>query len=99
MTTASGAWLVIVLALVAANLPFASQRVFFFGPLQAHKHLAWRLAEWFVLGVLTLAVGFLVEAKIGQRQPQGWEFYAGFAFLFATLAFPGFVWRCLRKRS
>lgn len=99
MSTASGAWLMIVLALVAANLPFASQRVFFLGPLQAHKHLAWRLAEWLVLGALVLVIGFAVEARIGQRQPQGWEFYAAFAFLFATLAFPGFVWRCLRKRS
>jgi hypothetical protein len=35
----------------------------------------------------------------GQRQPQGWEFYAALASLFITLAFPGFVWRYLKRRS
>jgi hypothetical protein len=99
MSSGLGAWLVIVLAVVAANLPFASQRIFFVGPLKLSKHLGWRLAEWAVLCALTLVVGFLLEAKIGQIQPQGWEFYAAFAFLFATLAFPGFVWRCLRRGS
>ena len=97
MSSGLGVWLVIVVAIVGANLPFASQRIFLVGPLQQHKHLGWRLAEWVVLWALTLVVGFMVEAKIGMIQPQGWEFYAAFAFLFATLAFPGFVWRCLRR--
>ena len=30
--------------------------------------------------------------------PQRWEFYAALGFLFLTLAFPGFVWRYLRRR-
>jgi hypothetical protein len=38
------------------------------------------------------------ESRIGQRSPQEWEFYAAFAGLFITLAFPGFVWRHLRRR-
>ena len=47
---------------------------------------------------LTLALGFALEARIGQRQPQGWEFYAAMLFMFITFAFPGFVWRYLRRR-
>jgi hypothetical protein len=40
----------------------------------------------------------LLERRIGQVQPQGWQFYAAFACLFITFAFPGFVWRHLRRR-
>ena len=39
-----------------------------------------------------------LESSIGQRSPQGWEFYAAGACLFITLASPGFVWRYLRRR-
>ena len=40
----------------------------------------------------------LPRGQIGQRQPQGWEFYAIVICLFLTFAFPGFVWRILRRR-
>ena len=92
---ASGA--VIGLALIAANLPFANERLMVVGPRLAPKPLGWRVVELVVLGALTLSVGMALEARIGQRQAQGWEFYAAFAFLFMTLAFPGFVWRYLRR--
>ena len=54
---------------------------------QAHAH-----------GAATLVLGFALEARIGQRQAQGWEFYAALGCLFLTFAFPGFVWRYLRRR-
>jgi len=47
--------------------------------------------------VLTLCLGFGLESRLGQRQIQGWEFYAAGACLFLTLGFPGFVWRYLRR--
>jgi len=50
---------------------------------------------YFVAG----GVGVLLEHRAGQISPQGWEFYAITASLFVTLAFPGFVWRYLVKRS
>jgi len=43
--------------------------------------------------------GLLLEHRAGQIAPQGWEFYAITGALFLTLAFPGFVWRYLVKRS
>lgn len=91
-------WLVLLVGLVAANLPFLSQRVLIIGPRPAHKSFGWRLVEWLLMGLLTLALGLLLEARLGQLQAQGWEFYAAFACLFATFAFPGFVWRQLRRR-
>lgn len=90
-------WLVLWLAVLAANLPFISQRILLVGPRPAHKSLAWRLLELVLMAAVTLGVGFALESRIGQRQPQGWQFYAAFACLFITFAFPGFVWRVLRR--
>ena len=99
MRFSAAAWLVILFAVVAADLPFVNERLFVVGPRRTHKAFGWRLVELVLLYGLTLALGFAVEARLGQRQPQGWEFYAAMASLFVTLAFPGFVWRYLRRRS
>jgi hypothetical protein len=89
--------LVLVVAALAANLPFVNERLFVVGPRRDPKGLGWRLLELVVLGGLTIGLGLLLEARIGQRHPQGWEFYAAAGCLFVTLAFPGFVWRYLRR--
>lgn len=100
MTQTASIWLVILAALVAANLPFMNERWLAAGPLAISKvKPMWgRLAElvllYFVIGLLALAL----ERRAGQIYPQGWEFYAITATLFLTLAFPGFVWRYLTKR-
>ena len=91
-------WLVLLLAVLAANLPFLNERLLLVGPRRAPKALGWRLLELLLLGALTLGVGTALESSLGQRAPQGWEFYAAWACLFLTLAFPGFVWRYLRRR-
>lgn len=96
--TDGAAWLVLALAFAAANLPFANERILAVGPARSPKRLAWRLAELLVYGAATLLVGIALEARIGQRFAQGWAFYAVYAFLFFTFAFPGFVWRYLRRR-
>lgn len=89
--------LVLLLAAVGANLPFLSERLLLVGPRRQPKSLGWRLLELLLLAALTLGVGRLLEARIGQVAPQGWEFYAAGGCLFLTLAFPGFVWRYLRR--
>jgi hypothetical protein len=92
-------WLVLAFALVAANLPFVNERRFVLGPLATPaKSLGFRALELLVLYGATLGLGFALEARIGQRQPQGWEFYAAFGCFFLTLACPGFVWRYLRRK-
>ncbi len=92
-------WFVIVLALLAANLPFFSQRLFGLVALSAPKSLAIRLGELVVMYFVAGGVGLLLEHRAGQVAPQGWEFYAITGSLFVTLAFPGFVWRYLVKRA
>ena len=97
MGQSASVWLVIVLALLAANLPFLSQRLLAVVPLAAGKSLAIRLAELVLLYFVVGGLGLLLEKRLGQIAPQGWEFYAITATLFITLAFPGFVWRYLLK--
>jgi hypothetical protein len=97
MGQSAAVWLVLLIAVLAANLPYFSSRLLLAGPKRTPKAFAWRLLELLLLGALTLGIGFLLEARLGQRQPQGWEFYAAFICLFLTLGFPGFVWCYLRK--
>lgn len=90
-------WLVLAAAVVAANLPYFNERLLLVGPRQAPKAVWWRLLELLLMAMLTFGLGALLEARIGQRHDQGWEFYAAAACLFITLGFPGFVWRYLRR--
>ena len=98
MSQSASIWVVIVLALLAANLPFATERLFALLPLRGPKSLTLRLLELVALYLLVGGFGLLLERRAGQIAPQGWEFYAITGTLFLTLAFPGFVWRYLYRR-
>jgi hypothetical protein len=91
-------WLVIVVAFLAANLPFANNRLLGVLALRKPKPLALRLAELVVLYGVAGALGWLLERRAGQVAPQGWEFYAVTGAMFITFAFPGFIWRYLWKK-
>lgn len=97
MTQTASVWLVVLVALLAANLPFVSNRLFAVYALKFPKNLAIRAGElvawYFVVGGL----GLYLEQRAGQIAPQGWEFYAITGTLFITFAFPGFTWRYLFK--
>ncbi|MBA4328275.1 MAG: DUF2818 domain-containing protein [Polaromonas sp.] len=97
MTQTASVWLVLALALLAANLPFVSNRLFAVLPLSRPKMLAVRLAEMVFWYLVVGGIGLLLEQRAGQIAPQGWEFYAITATLFITFAFPGFVYRYLFK--
>lgn len=100
MSSSASIWLLILLTLVAANLPFVNQRLLAVFPLpRSGKNLAWRLLELLFWYGVVIAVGMAIERAQGQNQPQGWEFYAITGALFLTFAFPGFVWRYLLRRS
>jgi hypothetical protein len=97
MNHALEVWSLLAVALIAANLPFVNERLFIVGPRLAPKALAWRLLELLLMLGLVLGLGFLIEDHLGRRQEQGWQFYAAMGCLFLTFAFPGFIWRYLRK--
>ena len=88
----------ILLALVAANVPFINQRILLLGPQRLTKPLVWRLGELVLLYFVVGGVGLALENHAGQIAPQGWEFYAVTGTMFVTLAFPGFVYRYLMHR-
>ena len=99
MSQTASIWLVILAALVAANLPFINQRWAVFGPVAKARKPMWaRLLEMLVLYFLVGGLALLLERRAGQIAPQGWEFYAITGALFLTLAFPGFVYRYLVHR-
>lgn len=97
MTQTTSIWLLVSLALLAANLPFISNRLFAVLVLKTPKNLAIRFAELVVWYFLVGGLGLYLEYRAGQNAPQGWEFYAITATLFLTFAFPGFTYRYLFK--
>lgn len=98
MSGSAQGWLLLLIGFVAANLPFLTERLLLVGPRRAAKPLGWRLLELLLLSGLTILLGMAIESRIGQRAPQGWEFYAAAVCLMITFAFPGFVWRILRRQ-
>ncbi len=102
MDVSLSSWFVILLAALAANMPFLNNRLFAVLPAPsfaaAVKPFWLRLLEIAVLYALVLLIARLLEGRIGNVFPQGWEFYAITVCLFLVLAFPGFVYCYLRKR-
>lgn len=99
MEISLSSWFVILLAALAANLPFINERLFGVIPRRKSLKPIWtRLLELAVLYALVGAIAFLLESRIGNTFHQGWEFYAVTGCLFIVLAYPGFVFRYLRKR-
>jgi len=100
-------WFIVLLAIVLANVPFLNQRLFAVAPLRlaastggkAAKKSAWiRIGELIVLYFVVGALGFMLEARAGNRFDQGWQFYAVTFSLFVVFAFPGFTYQYLVKR-
>jgi hypothetical protein len=91
--------LLLVLAFVAANLPFLVERIFFVAvPTSGRKAFGWRLLEVVLLFFVVGGIAWLLEGKLGAVHSQNWEFYAVNASLFVVFAYPGFVYRYLWRR-
>ena len=104
MNQTAAVWLLIALALVSANLPFLSERVFALLPykragVHAPKPFWLRLCEVLVWYAVVGLLGFAFEAQLGNRFAQAWEFYAITFSLFLVLGYPGFVYRYLSRSA
>lgn len=95
--------LIIVLALAAANLPFATRRIFFVGPLPEtgrDKSILWRLVELMALYFVVGGIAAWFESRsYGGVYAQDWQFYAITACLFIVFAYPGYAIRYLWHRG
>ena len=98
MSQTASSWLVVMLALLMANLPFISNRLFAVIALKTPKSLGLRFTELVVGYFVVGALGLFLEQRLGQIAPQGWQFYAITGTLFITFAFPGFIYRYLFRK-
>lgn len=95
MSVSLPVWALLIVALIAANLPWLSERILFVYPPKSGVKRVWvRLLEWllmyFVVGLIALGL----EQKLhGKPHSQDWEFYAVNLFLFLVFALPGFIYR------
>jgi hypothetical protein len=95
-------WLLILLAFLAANVPFLNDRVLaVWQPkgMSLPKAFWLRALELLLLYVVVGTVGIAFERLIGNVFTQRWEFYAITFSLFVVMAFPGFVFRYLLRRA
>lgn len=86
-------WLLIVLLLLLANLPWFGHRLFLIVPMQ-FKPIWVRLIElavYYLLGLL-IATGFEWRYA-GNVYQQDWEFFVTTLSLFLVLAVPGVIYR------
>jgi len=88
-------WVLILVAFLAANWPFLTNRLFGVITLKTGKHPGWVLLELAVLYFLVGGLSRFLEASLGPVHHQGWQFYVVTTCLFLVFAFPGFVYRFL----
>lgn len=87
----------LVLAFVAANLPFVLPRVA--GVIAVrNKHFGWQLLELVLLYLLVGGLARVLEGRLMPVQAQNWQFYVTTFALFLVFAFPGFVARYFWRR-
>jgi hypothetical protein len=91
-------WLLILLSLAAANLPFVNERLF--GLFRLTK-VAAKPAWLVVVEVLTYFVllGLAFESSLSNPFPNGMTLVTIGFCIFLVLSFPGFVFRYLLKRK
>lgn len=87
--------ILLVCGIAAANLPWLSERFFFFfDPPGGQKGIGMRLLEWLILFALFVVAALGAENKVmGSNYQQGWEFYTVLFCLFVVFALPGFIYR------
>ena len=90
----------LVLAFVAANLPFLVERRFLvLPPKREFKTFGWRLLELLMLYFIVGALAYFAERNLGSAQTQRWEFYAVTVCLFLVFAYPGYVYRYMWRKK
>lgn len=91
--------LLLLVAAVAANLPWLSERFLFVLHTRDGKREWMRLLEWLLLYVVVGFIAVGIERKaFGVVHEQSWEFYVVTLCLFMIFAMPGFVYRHILGR-
>ena len=85
-------YVLVLVALVCANLPFLSNKCFGLKTL-TRKRFIHHLPELAAGFVLVAVLAYVLESQSGSVHAQGWAFYVVVVCLYLILAFPGFVLR------
>ncbi len=95
MIPSSTLWAVLIVAIVAANLPWLSERRFILFPASAQqKSTRFRLLEWLLLYIIVGGIALGLERNVtGVNHEQDWPFFATTFALFIVFALPGFIYR------
>jgi len=85
----------LLVAFIAANLPWISERLFGVINLKSGVKSVWMsMLEWFIMYLLIGMVALGIEKKFtSDIYSQGWEFYVSTFCLFLVFALPGFIYR------
>lgn len=91
-------WILILVAFIAANLPFLNYRLLgLFVELKNQKSLWFRFFELLLMYLMVGGFAKGLEYYFGQNNPQTWAFYVVTIALFVIFSFPGFVYRYLLR--
>ncbi len=95
MSTTVATWILLIVALIAANLPWLSEKLMFIRDAgEGGKRAVWRWLEWLLLYFIVGAIALGLEQKLnGEIYNKDWEFYAVTLCLFLVFALPGFIYR------
>ncbi|MFN7537237.1 MAG: DUF2818 family protein [Burkholderiales bacterium] len=100
MQNSAALWLMIVLAIATANLPFINERLLGLWKLFASTKPFWvRLLELLGLYAAVGLLAWLTEDSQSAVHAQGWQFYVTTFCLFLVAAYPGYLWRYLWRRQ
>ncbi|HET7774402.1 MAG TPA: DUF2818 family protein [Burkholderiaceae bacterium] len=97
MAGASSAALFALAAFAAASLPFFFKPGFGLRAMGTGAGFALHALVSALLFTGVVAASLWIEAAQGQRAEQRWEFFAVMVCLWGVAAFPGFLWRYLRR--
>lgn len=102
MSSSIAILILFIITLIAANIPFLTDRVLLVLKADSKKSFRLRFTEWFLMYVIVMAVAIGLETKLHGTAyakvwevwnfSQNWEFYAITLCLFVVFALPGFLY-------
>lgn len=102
MSTSIAVLLLFIVTIIAANIPFLTDRIFLVLKSDSNKSFWLRFTEWFLLYLIVMAIAIGLETKLHGiayakvwefwNFSQNWEFYAITLCIFSVFALPGFLY-------
>jgi len=102
MSSSVAILILFIISLIAANIPFLTDRVLLVLKARSNKGFWLRFSEWFLLYIVVMAIATGLETKLHGAVyarvwevwnfSQHWEFYSITLCLFVVFALPGFLY-------